>query len=160
MQRGRAFAVSIPYSSSIESGILSRLRPRVGRFSAELLCVLRSQSLPAAELHCLRACDAADGGSAKEAIQHVQSNVPARGAPRDEATVDLMPQGQARAAVGSCEFPPDVVVFEQCGLFGSRYCCFDPLARSHPREIHRVSSRTELPIGYKGSPLEQMRRVG
>ena len=47
----------------LASRLLRRLWRPVGRFNTELLCVLRVQSLPAAELHRLRANDAADGSS-------------------------------------------------------------------------------------------------
>src|ERR1035437_3238873 len=73
----------------------SRLR-RVGRptggLNAELLCVLGTQSLPAVELHGLGADHASDRSPAEKAIQHVEADVPARGAPRDEAATDAVPQ--------------------------------------------------------------------
>ena len=50
-------------SSSVgppHSRLLSGLGGQSGRFNAELLCVLGFQSLPAAELHGLRADHAAD----------------------------------------------------------------------------------------------------
>src|SRR6266403_2327556 len=55
-----------------------------GGLNAELLCVLRVQPLPG-EFHRLATSDAADGSSAEKAIQNIERNVPARGAPRDEA---------------------------------------------------------------------------
>ena len=78
-----------------DSRILSRLRRPVGRLNAELLGVLGVQLLPAAELHRLTTSDAADGSSAEKAIQNIESNVPARGAPRDEAAIDLVSERRA-----------------------------------------------------------------
>src|SRR5206468_6311438 len=57
------------------SRLLTRLRRPVGRFNTELLCVLGVQSLPAAELHGLGADDAADGSSAEQVIQNIETNV-------------------------------------------------------------------------------------
>src|SRR4051794_40619844 len=102
--RAGACSVHSIYSPSFDSRFSGRLS-RVGRFSAELFCVLRRQSLPAAELHRIRAGDAPDGHTAEKAIQNIESNVPARGAPRDEAAVDLVPQRQSGSGAGGCEFP-------------------------------------------------------
>src|SRR3989441_6998857 len=44
--------------------------------NTELRCVLRVQSLPAAELHGVGADDAADGSSAEKVIQNIETNVP------------------------------------------------------------------------------------
>src|ERR1700686_5256581 len=63
-------------ASSLELRLLSRLRWPVGRLNTELLGVLRVQPLPAAELHCLKTSDAADGSSAEEVIQNIETNVP------------------------------------------------------------------------------------
>src|SRR5436190_20570797 len=63
----------------------------VGRFNAELLCVLGIQSLPAAELHRLGTNDAAEGGSAEKVIQHIEANVPPGSTHRDEAAIDVDP---------------------------------------------------------------------
>src|SRR5437588_5212867 len=77
-----------------------------------------------------------------------------------------MPQRQARAATKGFEFPPDIVatpvVLKHLGSVGSRHSCFGNLrrGRSHRGELHRGSNRTQVPIGLKGSPLAQMRRVG
>src|ERR1035441_1347646 len=97
---------TIPKGAFLYSRLLSRLRRPVGRFNTELLGVLRVQPLPAAERHRLTTGDAADGSSAEKAIQNIETNVPARGTPRDEAVIDVVPQRQARAATKSFEFPP------------------------------------------------------
>jgi hypothetical protein len=137
----------------------SRLRLPVGRFNAELLGVLRGQPLPTVELHGLATSDAADGSSAEKAIQNIESNVPARGAPRDEAAIDAVPEREARAATKGFEFPPRIVVLKHLWSVGSRHSCFERCGRSHPGELHR-SNRTQVPIGLKGRPLAQMHRVG
>jgi len=41
--------------------------------------------------------------------------VPARGAPRDEAAIDIVPQRQARAARKGFEFPPGIAVLQHLG---------------------------------------------
>jgi hypothetical protein len=71
-----------------------------------------------------------------------------------------MPQRQARAATKGFEFPPDIVILEHPGSVGSRHCCFQRRGRPYPGELHRGSNRTQAPIGFKGSPLAQMRWVG
>jgi hypothetical protein len=73
-----------------------------------------------------------------------------------------VPQRQARATIKGFQFPPDIVVLKRLGSVGSRHCCFGNMrrGRSHRGELHRGSNRTQAPIGFKGSPLAQMRRVG
>src|SRR5512140_1367254 len=95
--------------SSFDSRLLSRLRRRVGRLSGELPGVLRGQSLPGAELHRITTSNAADGSSAEKEIQNLEANVPPGGAPRDEASIDVVPEGETRAAARGFEFPPDIV---------------------------------------------------
>src|SRR6266545_7238966 len=134
--------------------------------NAELLGVLRVQSLPAAELHRLGTNDAADGGSAEQVIQNIEANVPPGSTHRDEAAIDVGPQRQARAATKGFELPPHVeatpVVLEHLGSVGSRHCRFGNLrrGRSHRGELHRGSNHTQAFIGVEGRPLAQMRRVG
>src|SRR6266850_1313822 len=143
----------------LDSRLLSRLRRPVGRFDSELLGVLGVQSLPAVELHGLGADDAADGSSAEKAIQNIEGDVPARGAPRDEAAIDVVPQRQARTATKGFEFPAGIVVLKHLRSVGSRHSCFQRRGRSHPGELHR-SNRTQARIDVEGRPLAQMRRVG
>src|SRR5206468_8377767 len=88
----RAGAANIGYLRAL--GCASTLRGvgrPVGRFNAELLCVLGIQSLPAAELHRLGTNDAAEGGSAEKVIQHIEANVPPGSTHRDEAAIDVDP---------------------------------------------------------------------
>src|SRR5205823_7376481 len=132
----------------------------LGRFNTELLCVLSDQSLPAVELHRIRAGDAADGTSVEKAIQNIESNVPASGAPRDEAAIDAVPQRQARAATKGFELPPHIAVLKQFGSDGPYHSCRKRRGRSHPSDIHRGSNRSQIPINDKGRPLAQLRRVG
>src|SRR6266567_1380157 len=128
--------------------------------NAELLCVLRVQPLPAAGLHRVATSDAADGSSAEKAIQNIETNVPARRTPRDEASIDVVPERQARAATKGFEFPPDIAVLKHLGSVGSRHRCYLRPARSHPGEIHQGSDRSQAPIDHKGRPLAYMRRIG
>src|SRR6202049_1779618 len=128
-----------------------------GRFNAELLCVLGVQSLPAAELHGLGADDASNRLTREAPLKEVEADVPARGAPRDEAAIDVVPQRQARAATKGFEFPPHIVVLKHLWSVGSRHSCFGNLPRSHPGELRGASNRTQAPIGLKGRPFAQMR---
>src|SRR5713226_4416447 len=96
-------------ASSIDSRFLSRLRRPVGRFNAELLCVLGVQSLPAAELHGLGADDSSNGLTGEKPIQHIEADVPARSAHRYESTVDVVPKREPSAAASQgLQFPADV----------------------------------------------------
>src|SRR5947199_5784340 len=134
--------------------------------NAELLCVLRVQSLPAAELHRLGTNDAADGGSAEQVIQNIEANVPPGSTHRDEAAIDVGPQRHARAATNGFELPPHIeatpVVLEHPGSVGSRHGCSGNVrrGRSDCGEFHRGSDHTQAPIGVEGRPLAQLRRVG
>src|SRR5262249_48210233 len=82
-------------------GLLVRLRRPIGLFNVELLGILSVQPLPTFKLHRIGASDAGDGCSAEQVIQHVETNVPARSAPRDKAAVDVVPKRQACAAFNS-----------------------------------------------------------
>src|SRR5579863_2426300 len=82
----------------LDSRLLSPTRRPVGRFNAELPGVLSGQSLPAAEVHGIAAGHSSNGLTSEKAIQHVETDVPAGGAPRNEAAIDVVPQHQARAA--------------------------------------------------------------
>src|ERR1700730_14802920 len=161
-----SYMVRALFCNLLDSRLLSRLRRPVGRFDTELLGVLGVQPLPAAELHGLGADDASNRLTREEPLKDVEADVPARGAPRDEAAIDVVPQRQARAAATKgLKFPPDVlsppVVLKHLWSVGSRHSCFgNPRrGRSHRGELH-LSNRTQAPIGFKGSPLAQMRRLG
>src|SRR5438034_2330439 len=134
--------------------------------NAELLCILRVQSLPASELHRLGTNDAADGGSAEQMIQDIEAKVPPGSTHRDEAAIDVGPQCQPRAATNGFELPPHIeatpVVLEHIGSVGSRHRCFGDVGRgrSDRGELYPRSNRTQAPIGVEGRPLAQLRRVG
>src|SRR5256885_5922831 len=95
------------------------------RVDTELLGVFRVQPPPAAEPHRVTGNDAADRSSAEKPIQHIETNVPPGGAHRDEAAIDVGPQGQARAGANGFEFPPHIeaapLVFQHLGSVGSRH---------------------------------------
>src|SRR5437773_327129 len=134
--------------------------------NAELLCILRVQSLPASELHRLGTNDAADGGSAEQMIQNIEAKVPPGSTHRDEAAIDVGPQRQARATTYGFELPPHIeatpVVLEHLGSVGSRHGCFGDVRRwcSDRGELHPGSNRPQAPVGVEGRPLTQLRRVG
>src|ERR1700740_3769741 len=98
----------------LHSRLLSLLRREVRRLSAELLCILGDQPLPA-ELHRIATSDAADGSSAEKAIQNIEGNVPARRAPRDESAIDIAPERQAGPAGEGVEFPANIGVLKHLG---------------------------------------------
>ncbi len=154
-----------PRQARLTHRLLILLRRPVGRFDTELLGVLGVQALPA-ELHGVRADDAAEGSSAEKMIQNIEANVPPGSTHRDETAIDVVPQRQTRAAADGFEFPPDIVaapvVLKHPGSVGSPHGCFGYLrpGRSHRGEFHRGSDGAQAPIGLKGSPLAQMRRVG
>src|SRR4051812_24649203 len=72
--------------------LVCRLRRPVWGLDAELLCVLRVQSLPAAEPHRVGTDRASDRGSAEKAIEHIEADVPPGSTHRDVALVDVGPQ--------------------------------------------------------------------
>ena len=51
---------------------------------------------------------ASDRFACEEPIEDVEADVPARGAPRDEAAIDVVPERKARAAAERFELPADV----------------------------------------------------
>src|ERR1017187_8499610 len=146
----------LPPFSSHASTLRGIGRP-VGRFNPELLGVLGVQPLPTSELHGIGADYAANGSSAEQVIQDIETNVPPGSAHCDEALTDVGPQRQARAATKGFEFPPHIVatplVLKRLGSVGSRHCCFGNAqrGRAHRGELHRGSNRTEAPIGVEWS---------
>src|SRR5689334_24044477 len=98
----------MPTAHTLTAMVRDRLRRPTGGLNAELFRVLRVQTLPAAELHGLGADDASNRLTREEPLEDVEADMPARGAPRDEAAIDVVPQRQARAATRSFEFPPDI----------------------------------------------------
>src|SRR4051794_13425244 len=81
-------------------------RPARG-LDAELPGVFGDEALPA-EPHRLAADDASDRLAREEPLEDVEADVPARGAPRDEAAIDVVPEREARAAAERLELPPEV----------------------------------------------------
>src|ERR1700732_5352397 len=131
-ERGRCIVLLDIVLRSVDSRLLSRRRRPAGRFNAELLCVLGVQSPPVAQLHGLGADDASNRLTRKAALKDVEADVPARGAPRDEAAIDVVPQRQARAATKGFEFPPRIVVLKHLWSVGSRHSCFQRRGRFPP----------------------------
>src|SRR5262245_23563104 len=94
-------------SSSCTSTLRGVGRPP-GGVDAELLCVLGVQALPAAERHGLGADDASNRLTREESLEDIEADVPARGAPRDEPAIDVVPEREARAGSERLELPPEV----------------------------------------------------
>ena len=80
------------------------MRRPVGCLNAELLGVLRVQSLPA-ELHGLGADDASNRLTRDEPLKNIEADVPPGSTHCDKAVTDVGPQRQARAATKGFEFP-------------------------------------------------------
>src|SRR5262245_41233842 len=68
------------------------------RLDTELLRVLGVQSLPAAELEGVGADDASNGLPGEMPLEHIEADVPARGAHRDVVAVDVVPEPEPSAA--------------------------------------------------------------
>src|SRR5262245_10149122 len=140
------------------------LRDMVILLNAELFRVLGGQSLPAAELHGLGADHSPDRLAREQPIENVEADVPTRGAPRDEAAIDVVPERESRAASERLELPAKIAVtpavLEQlrrlCPLHGGLR---DLLRRrSHRRELH-LSNRREAAVGVERRPFTQLLRV-
>src|SRR6476646_3711614 len=98
------------------------------RFNLELLCILGLQPLPDAEFHDLGADHASNRLAREEPIKHIEADVPACGAPRDVAAINVVPERETRAATDGFKFPPDVVaapfILEHLGSVGPRHFGF------------------------------------
>src|SRR5262249_5127931 len=141
--------------SSYLVSAIGGVRP-AGRLGAELLRVLRGQSLPAAKLERVPGDDAADGLARKKPIEHVEADVPAGGAPREVAAIDVVPEREPRAAAERIELPAEVIaapaVLEQLRRLGSLDAARVDLRRSGRGELHRAHGR-QAPIGIERRPL-------
>src|SRR5256885_5364707 len=136
------------------------------RLDAELLCVLGVQSLPATGLHGIGTDDASNRLTGEKAIQHVEADVPAGSAHRNEATVDVVPEHEpGAAAFQRLQFPADVLFppaeFEHLGRVGPLHPGLGYLRRPRPdcRELCGANG-TEVPIGIERSPFAKMLGVG
>src|SRR5262245_50425089 len=88
----RALLAAVDGYARPRSRLVGRLGRPVGHFDAELPGVLGVQSLPSAELQGVCADDPSNRLSREEPLEDVETNVPSRGAPRDEAAVDVVPE--------------------------------------------------------------------
>src|SRR5512143_3072889 len=104
------------------------LWPRSLSLSGELLCILRVQFLPAAELQRIGTYNAAEWLSVEEVIEDVEADVPSGRAHRDEAAIDIGPQCEASSVSTRLKVPSHVesapVVREQSGSVGLSHRCF------------------------------------
>src|ERR1700752_3173363 len=124
---------------------------RTGSLETELLGVLGGQSLPAGKFPGVGSYDAADRVTREMPPEHVEADVPARGAPRDEAAIDVVPEREPRAAALRLQFPAQIAsspaVLEQRRRLGTLHGALGNHRgrRSHRRELHR-SHGGEAPI--------------
>src|SRR5579859_3724545 len=81
-----------------------------GVVRAELLCIPGGQLLKAADLHGFGTDDAAEGLTGKEPVEDVEADVPARGAPRDVAAIDVLPERESRAGALRLELPSKIEI--------------------------------------------------
>src|SRR5882724_272275 len=132
--------------------------PRGRLLDAELLCVLGFQFLPAAELHDLGADEASQRIAREEPLEDVEADVPPRGAPRDEAAIDVVPEREARAAPERLELPPEAMappaVLEELWRVGPPHGGLRNLRRRRPdrRELDRPDGG-KVSIGVEGGPF-------
>jgi hypothetical protein len=101
-------------------------------FGFELLCVFGFQALPAIELHDGGSDHAAEGIAGEEMVEDVEADVPAGGAPGDEAVIDVVPELQTSSGVPEgLEFPAEVpaapVVFDELVRLGALHGGFGDL---------------------------------
>src|SRR6185436_2219028 len=128
----------------------------------ELLCVLGVQSLPAVELHDLDADDSSDGLTGEMPLQHIEAYMPACGAHRDEAAVDVVPEREPGAVHSQrLQFPADIlsapVEFEHPGGVGPFHPGLGYERRRRPYGRQRCGAgRTEVPVRIERSPFAEM----
>src|SRR5207245_5862932 len=133
-----------------------------GGLDAELLGVLGVQSLPAVELHGLGADDASNGPTSEKPLQHVEADVPARGAHRYEITVDVVPKREPSAAASQrLQLPADVLSppaeFEHFGRVGPLHLGLGYVRRRRPRCRELCGANgTEVPVRIERSPFAEM----
>src|SRR5579862_2230422 len=131
--------------------------------ASEVLRVFGVQPLPALPLHEVGPGGAADRLVREECGEHVEADVPARGAHRDEPLVDVVPEREARAVVaGGLELPAHVraapAVFEDPGCIGARDAGFRDVGagRAEGREFHRGAGRAEIAVRVERRPLAKL----
>ena len=117
--------------------------------SAQLLGILGAQSAANPRLTASVADDASHRLTGEEPTSNVEGNMPACGAPGDEASIDAVPKLEPSAAAERLEFPPDVAILKHLGV-GLRHFCFERRGCSHPGELHR-SNAARLPSVSKGA---------
>src|SRR5207244_10415127 len=133
----RALAIDIGYLRALgRASTLRGVGRPVGRFNPELLGVLGVQSLPAVELHGFGADDASHRLTREEPLEDVEADVPARGAPRDVAAIDVVPKREAGAVIEGLKLPAEVVaspaVLEQPRSLGPLHGGLGDLRRRRP----------------------------
>ena len=111
MRRRRpASAGSIPWFLPPRSMLHGVGRPRTRGLDAELLAIIRRcQSCASPRTSWSRGRRSPDGLTGQEPIQHIEADMPARGAPRDVAAIDVVPEREAGAAAERLQLPAEVV---------------------------------------------------
>src|SRR5215475_10106839 len=119
------------------------------------------EALPAFELHGIGPDDAADGLAVEGAIEHIQADVPARSAHRDESALDVVPEREPRAIADRLQLPAHIVAapgeLEELGGVGALHLSLGDmwLGRTHGGEL-RSTWRTEVPVSIERSPFAEM----
>ena len=109
--------------------------------------------------------DAPQGLPRQVLVENVETDVPAGGAPGDEAAVDVVPEREPRATSDGRQLPTQVVAapaeLEKPRRLGSRHARLGDLRhrRSDRRQGHRPGLR-EASIGIERRPCTQMLRLG
>ena len=131
-----------------------------------MLGIFGVQSLPAAELHDMRTNHTSNRLIREEPLKDIEADMPTGSPHRDESTINVVPQGEARACTNGLELPPNSIaapfVLKHLWSLCSCHCRLGNLlrGRSDRGELQCDSSRTQVGIGFKRSPLAQIRRVG
>src|SRR5262245_38683840 len=155
-------AGSIPWFFLRLSLLRSFGRP-ARRLDPELLRVLGDETLPA-ELRRFAADDPPNRLTRELPLEDVEADVPAGGAPGDEAAIDVVPQLEARAATERLELPPEIVaapaVLEQSRSLGSLHGALGDLGCRRPdrRELHGPHGG-QVSVGVERCPLGQLRGI-
>src|SRR5262249_39936992 len=120
MNRGGCCSVDSMFSSRVS--LFRRSGRSTRSLDAELPGVLRVEPLPAVALHGRGAGDASNGLAGQVATEDSETEVPACRAHRDEASGDVVPEGEPGPASERLQLPADVlptpVEFEEPGRVG------------------------------------------
>ena len=137
----------------------------MGSSTPNCLAYSRVQSLPAAELHGVRADHASNRRTGQRPIEHVEADVPAGRAHRDESTIDVVPQREPGAAALRLQLPANVlsapVELQQLRRVGPLDLAVGDERRrcAHGRQL-RGAHGPQAPVRIEGGPFAQMLGFG